>query len=131
MPTLMLIPHLYYTAWHAWMDTHGIRKVFFTYQADCMLFGAGPLMKVFFNVSREAPNYMDRVNGRGSGRDNTLASGAWSHLLNSTSRSLYTALLHRPSLETACIWKPSTQLSTSQCKVHAGQKGAACTVSTA
>ena len=28
-----------------------------TYQADCMLFGVGPLMKVFFNVSKEAPNY--------------------------------------------------------------------------
>ena len=44
----------------ACMDTHGVRKVFVTcttHQADCMLFGAGPLMKVFLNVSKEAPNY--------------------------------------------------------------------------
>ena len=42
------------------MDTHEIRKAFVTcntYQADCMLFGTGPLMKVFFNASKEAQNY--------------------------------------------------------------------------
>ena len=44
--------------------------------------------------------------------------------------ALQCALLYRPSVETACMWNPS-QLSTSQCKKHAGQKGTACTVSTA